>query len=91
MTAGRNQAAAEVLLTSGQAARRLRVVAQTVVRWADLGYLECTRTLGGHRRFKESVVQALRDRLYGPETVMRPRRANAEAAEIESDPSAKES
>jgi excisionase family DNA binding protein len=47
----------EALLTTGQAATRMKVVPQTVARWATEGRLPCTRTLGGargpgHRRFR---------------------------------------
>jgi len=47
----------ETLLTTGEAAARLRVVPQTVARWASEGRLRHTRTLGGakgpgHRRFR---------------------------------------
>jgi len=47
----------ETLLTTGQAAVRLRVVPQTIARWASEGRLRHTRTLGGakgpgHRRFR---------------------------------------
>lgn len=55
----------QVLLTSGEAAAVLQVVPQTVIRWANDGTLECARTAGGHRRFREPDVRALRARLYG--------------------------
>jgi excisionase family DNA binding protein len=57
--------AAPVLLTSGKAAAVLQVVPQTVARWGDDGTLSCTRTPGGHRRFREDEVLALRDVLAG--------------------------
>jgi excisionase family DNA binding protein len=37
-------------LTTGEAAQRLGVSAQTVVNWIDQGRLPAIRTLGGHRR-----------------------------------------
>ncbi len=53
----------ETLLTTGQAAARLRVVPQTVARWASEGRLHHTRTLGGakgpgHRRFRLGDLDA---------------------------------
>jgi excisionase family DNA binding protein len=53
------------LLTTGEAAVVLEVAPQTVARWADDEVLECSRTPGGHRRFRTTVVQALRARLAG--------------------------
>ena len=54
---GGDRAPHQVLLTSGEAAAVLQVVPQTVIRWANDGTLECTRTAGGHRRFREPDVQ----------------------------------
>lgn len=52
------------LLTPSQAAQVLGVSSRTVIRWADNGQLDLeTRTLGGHRRFRRSVVEGFRDRL----------------------------
>jgi excisionase family DNA binding protein len=62
---GESPALYQELLTSGEAAAVLQVVPQTVARWANDGTLECTRTAGGHRRFRETDVQALRGRMYG--------------------------
>jgi excisionase family DNA binding protein len=53
----------ERLLRVGEAAVRLQVAAQTIARWADAGKLPCGRTAGGHRRFREDDVEALRQRL----------------------------
>jgi excisionase family DNA binding protein len=36
-----------------------RVDPKTVTRWAKAGKLTSIRTLGGHRRYKESEVRAL--------------------------------
>jgi excisionase family DNA binding protein len=36
-----------------------RVDPKTVTRWAKSGKLTSIRTLGGHRRYKESEVKAL--------------------------------
>ena len=49
----------ERLLTPYEVGRLFGCDARTVTRWAKAGKLPCTRTLGGHRRFKESVVRAL--------------------------------
>lgn len=62
---GEDRAPHQVLLTWGEAAAVLQVVPQTIARWANDGTLECTRTAGGHRRFREPDVLALRARLHG--------------------------
>lgn len=49
----------EKLLTAGEVARLFAVNPKTVSRWAKAGKLECIRTLGGHRRYKEADVRAL--------------------------------
>jgi len=49
----------EVLLTPAQVASLFRVDPKTVTRWAKSGKLTSIRTLGGHRRYKESEVKAL--------------------------------
>ena len=49
----------EVLLTPAEVASLFRVDPKTVTRWAKSGKLTSIRTLGGHRRFKESEVKAL--------------------------------
>jgi excisionase family DNA binding protein len=49
----------EVLLTPAEVASLFRVDPKTVTRWAKLGKLTSIRTLGGHRRYKESEVKAL--------------------------------
>jgi len=36
-----------------------RVDPKTVTRWARAGKVSSIRTLGGHRRYRESEVQAL--------------------------------
>lgn len=46
------------LLTPGEVAQLFRVCPKTVTRWAASGKLTSTRTLGGHRRFRESEVRA---------------------------------
>ena len=47
------------LLTPGEVALIFRVDSRTVVRWANTGRIASVRTPGGHRRFRESEVQAL--------------------------------
>ena len=49
----------EVLLTPAEVASLFRVDPKTVPRWAKSGKLTSIRTLGGHRRYKESEVKAL--------------------------------
>lgn len=49
----------EPLLTPGEVAALFRVDPKTVSRWAKAGKLSAVRTLGGHRRFKESEIRAL--------------------------------
>jgi excisionase family DNA binding protein len=49
----------EVLLTPSEVAGLFRVDPKTVTRWAKAGKLTAIRTLGGHRRYRESEVKAL--------------------------------
>jgi excisionase family DNA binding protein len=49
----------EVLLTPAEVATIFRVDPKTVTRWAKAGKLTAIRTLGGHRRYRQSEVQAL--------------------------------
>jgi excisionase family DNA binding protein len=49
----------EVLLTPAEVASLFRVDPKTVTRWAKSGKITSIRTLGGHRRYKESEVKAL--------------------------------
>ena len=50
-------------LSPGEVARMFGVDPKTVVRWAQIGKLRSTRTLGitgaGHRRFYRAEVEAL--------------------------------
>lgn len=50
---------AEVLLTPAEVAALFRVDPKTVTRWAKAGKLTSIRTLGGHRRYRESEVKEL--------------------------------
>ena len=60
---GRKMAArtpeAEPLLTPAEVATMFRVDPKTVTRWAKAGKLTSIRTLGGHRRYRETEVRAL--------------------------------
>ncbi|MDV6012646.1 BldC family transcriptional regulator [Haloechinothrix sp. LS1_15] len=47
------------LLTPGEVAELFRVDPKTVTRWAASGRIGSIRTPGGHRRFRESEVNAL--------------------------------
>ena len=46
-------------MTPSEVAALFRVDPKTVTRWAKAGKLTSIRTLGGHRRYKESEVKAL--------------------------------
>ena len=49
----------ETLLTPAEVASLFRVDPKTVTRWAKAGKLTAIRTLGGHRRYRQSEVQSL--------------------------------
>lgn len=49
----------EGMLTTKQVAEKFGVVPQTVIVWARNGKLAHHRTLGGHRRFLLTDVEAL--------------------------------
>ena len=49
----------EPLLTPAEVSALFRVDSKTVTRWAKAGKLTSIRTLGGHRRYRESEVRAL--------------------------------
>lgn len=53
----------EPLLTPAEVAGMFRVDVKTVSRWALAGKISSIRTLGGHRRFRESEVKALLNRV----------------------------
>jgi excisionase family DNA binding protein len=50
---------AEALLTPAEVAALFRVDPKTVTRWARAGKLNSLRTLGGHRRYRETEVRGL--------------------------------
>jgi excisionase family DNA binding protein len=49
----------EKLLTPAEVAAMFRVDPKTVTRWAKAGKLSSIRTLGGHRRYRESEIRGL--------------------------------
>ncbi len=51
----------ERLLTPAEVAAMFRVDPKTVTRWAKAGKLSSIRTLGGHRRYRESEIRSLID------------------------------
>ena len=59
----------EVLLTPAEVASLFRVDPKTVTRWAKAGKLTSIRTLGGHRRYKDSEVKALLNDISGDKTM----------------------
>ena len=55
---------AEVLLTPREVADLFGVDPKTVTRWAKAGKLTSIRTLGGHRRYRKSEVDELRQNYF---------------------------
>lgn len=53
------------LLLPGEAARLLHVSPKTVTRWAADARIPCVTTLGGHRRFRRSDIEAVLVRMEG--------------------------
>lgn len=53
------QSEQEPLLTPSEVAALFRVDPKTVTRWAKTGKISSIRTLGGHRRYRESEVKLL--------------------------------
>lgn len=56
----------EPLLTPAEVATMFRVDPKTVTRWAKSGKLTSIRTLGGHRRYRETEVRALLNGIPAP-------------------------
>jgi excisionase family DNA binding protein len=56
----------ETLLTPSEVATLFRVDPKTVTRWAQAGKVPSIRTLGGHRRYRESDVRALLEGALNP-------------------------
>lgn len=50
---------ADTLLTPSEVAALFRVDPKTVTRWAKAGKISSIKTLGGHRRYRESEVRKL--------------------------------
>ena len=61
---------AEVLLTPAEVAALFRVDPKTVTRWAKAGKLTSIRTLGGHRRYRESEVRELLKTTQGKQELL---------------------
>jgi excisionase family DNA binding protein len=53
-------------LRTAQVAELLQVSPKTVSRWAQEGRLPYVRTLGGHRRYPNREIRALRETLSEP-------------------------
>lgn len=47
------------LMTPAEVAALFRVDPKTVTRWCKAGKLTAIKTLGGHRRYRESEVRSL--------------------------------
>lgn len=47
------------LLRPGEVAEMLGVSTKTLIRWSNEGKIPCVKTLGNHRRFRRSVVEAI--------------------------------
>ena len=60
----------EPLLTPAEVATMFRVDPKTVTRWAKSGKLTSIRTLGGHRRYRETEVRALLSGIPAPRDVV---------------------
>ena len=58
----------EKLLTPSEVASLFRVDPKTVTRWAKAGKLTSIKTLGGHRRYRETEVKALLKLTIGDST-----------------------
>ncbi len=58
---------AEILLTPREVAELFGVDPKTVTCWAKAGKLTSIRTLGGHRRFRKSEVDDLRNNYFKSE------------------------
>lgn len=52
---------AETLLKPGEVAALFSVDPKTVSTWGDSGKLTVVKTLGGHRRYRQEEVLALRN------------------------------
>ncbi len=50
-------------LTPSQAAHLLHVSPKTLNRWAHEGRVPCMVTLGGHRRFRRDLIEAIAEQM----------------------------
>lgn len=66
----------ENLLTPSEVAALFRVDPKTVTRWAKAGKLTSIKTLGGHRRYKESEVKSLLKSITSTSTGTTPNPSN---------------
>ena len=66
----------EKLLTPAEVASLFRVDPKTVTRWAKAGKLTSIKTLGGHRRYKESEVKSLLKSITSTNTGTTPNSSN---------------
>jgi len=64
------------LLTPSEVAALFRVDPKTVTRWAKAGKLTSIKTLGGHRRYKESEVKSLLKSITSTSTGTTPNPSN---------------
>ena len=69
---GPNLGNPEELLTPSEVAALFRVDPKTVTRWAKAGKLSCVKTLGGHRRYLASEVNALLEGIPAPRPAANP-------------------
>jgi excisionase family DNA binding protein len=46
-------------MVTREVAELFRVTSATVIRWAEKGWITCSRTVGGHLRFQRAEVEAL--------------------------------
>lgn len=61
-----NENEQDILLTPAEAGTILGVDPKTVTRWSRNGKIPASRTMGGHRRYRKSVVLFVRDHGHAP-------------------------
>ena len=54
-------------LGPGEAGRLLGVSPKTVARWASQGLIPAIVTLGGHRRFRRTDIEAAQGKMQDPD------------------------
>lgn len=59
VTAAHRRLSLDALYTPAEVAAMFRVDPKTVARWAKAGKLRSVRTIGGHRRYRASDIEAL--------------------------------